>query len=169
MGRPFTTVASESFKETLDELGVGRGEATPLDPRALGRRGALVVAGEAVWKEHLGPLLEAKQVREVLGVGTRQAVSDLRSRGRLLGLTRQDTRVVYPAFQFGSGGRPFPELPEILDHFDRSEVDRWTVASWFVTPQALLNGQTPVQWLRGDGDRDRVVQAARRTASRLGR
>src|SRR5687767_9284830 len=85
---------------------------------------------EAAWRNHLGPLLDAKQVQELMGVRTRQAVSDLRTRHRILGLTRQDGRVVYPAFQFGPGGRPFAELPEILRILSERSADLWTVASW---------------------------------------
>ncbi len=170
MSRSFTAVASESFREALDELGLTRRTAELGDPRELGRRAALIAAAEAAWKEHLGPLLEAKQVRELLGVRTRQAVSDLRSRGRLLGLARQDGRIVYPAFQFGPAGRPFQELPEILGLLgERAGLDPWTVASWFVTPQVLLEGVTPAEWLRRKREPERVVRAARRTAARLSR
>jgi len=127
-----------------------------------------MAAAEAAWTKHLGPLLEAKQVKELLGVGTRQAVSDLRSRGRLLGLRRQDGRVVYPAFQFGPGGRPFSALPQVLELMgDRAALDAWTVASWFVSPQTLLDGATPADWLHRKRDPERVVRAARRTAARL--
>jgi len=168
MGRSFALVASESFREALRELGLTRRTSELGDPKELGRRAALMAAAEAAWKKHLGPLLEAKQVQELLGVGTRQAVSDLRSRGRLLGLTRQDGRVVYPAFQFGPGGRPFPELPQILELLgEGATLDPWTQASWFVSPQALLEGATPAAWLRRKREPERVVRAARRTAARL--
>jgi hypothetical protein len=122
---------------------------------------------EAAWRNHLGPLLDAKQVQELMGVRTRQAVSDLRTRHRILGLTRQDGRVVYPAFQFGPGGRPFADLPEILRILSEQSADPWTVASWFVTPQALLVDQTPAVWLRRGNEPERLLRAARRTGARL--
>ncbi|MGH7818264.1 MAG: hypothetical protein ACREQ9_00675 [Candidatus Binatia bacterium] len=137
------------------------------DPAELGRRAALVVAAEATWSGHLGPLLEGKEVERLLGVRTRQAVSDLRTRRRLLGLVRKDGRVVYPAFQFADRGRPFPEMKQILEVFEEADVDEWTIASWFVTPKALLRGATPAAWLRDGGDSSIAVTAARRTVARL--
>lgn len=86
MTKSFATVASASFESALRDLGLDRERAG--DPMELGRRAALVVAAEMAWNEHLGPLLDAKQVERLLGVRTRQAVSDLRKRGWLLGLPR---------------------------------------------------------------------------------
>jgi hypothetical protein len=78
--------------------------------------------------------------------------------------------VVYPAFQFGHSGRPFEALPQILEIFEgRARVDPWTIASWFVTPQALLARMTPAEWLVKGEDPDLIVKAARRSASRFGR
>jgi len=168
MARSFVATATDSFQSMLRELGVTRTQVG--DPARLGRRAALVAVAEAAWGGHLGPLLEAKQVQELLGVDTRQAVSDLRARRRLLALTKENGRVLYPAFQFGDSGRPFEALPQILMVFeDQARVDPWTVASWFVTPQALLDDMAPAEWLAKGEDRDRVVKAARRSAARLGR
>jgi hypothetical protein len=78
--------------------------------------------------------------------------------------------VVYPAFQFGDAGRPFEALPQILEIFEaRARVDPWTIASWFVTPQALLARMTPAEWLAKGEDPDQVIRAARRSAARLDR
>lgn len=168
MGRSFAAVASESFRETLEELDLPSQSPELGDPQELGRRAALAAAAEAAWTKHLGPLLDGKQVQELLGVKTRQAVSDLRARRRLLGL-RQSGRRVYPAFQFASNGRPFEALPQVLTEFEerRATASIWTIASWFVTPQSSLGGWTPVRWLRAGRDPDRVVLVARRTAARL--
>ena len=43
----------------------------------------------------------------------------------------------------------------------------YTIASWFVTPEALLDGKTPAAWLRARRDPYRAVEAARRYAERL--
>lgn len=170
MARSFVATAAESFQSTLRELGLTRVSPDVGDPARLGRRAALVAAAEAVWTKHVGPLLYAKQVQDLLGVDTRQAVSDLRARRRLLGLPKESGRVVYPAFQFGNSGRPFETLPQILEVFEgRARVDPWTIASWFVTPQALLARMTPAEWLAKGEDPDLVVKAAHRSASRLGR
>jgi hypothetical protein len=170
MTRSFLATAVESFESTLRELGLTRGSPDVEDPARLGRRAALVAAAEAVWTKHAGPLLDAKQVQDLLGVDTRQAVSDLRARRRLLGLPKESGRVVYPAFQFGDSGRPFQVLSRVLEVFEeRARVDPWTIASWFVTPQTLLARMTPAEWLAKGEDPEMVVRAARRSAARLGR
>jgi hypothetical protein len=144
------------------------GSGTDADPKEIGRRAALMAASLLKWQQELGPLLEAKDVETLLGVGTRQAVADLRARKRLLGLQREDGRVLYPAFQFGPKGRPFEEMPAILEAFG-SAVGPWTIASWFTTPNRLLEGRTPAGWLGAGTDTARAVAAAGRSAARLGR
>lgn len=169
MARSFAAQASASFAAALRDLGLGEEAAELADPREIGRRAALIAAAAVTWREHLGPLLESKDVASLLGVGTRQAVADLRARKRLLGLERQDGRIVYPAFQFGADGRPFPRIPAILELFRGASVDAWTLASWFVTPQSALDGRSPAEWLAAGRDAERVLVAARRTAARMRR
>lgn len=164
MGRVFAAAAA-AFEETLEGLDLPP-EARRLDQRELGRRAALLAMADAVWGAHLGPLLDAKEVRRILGVGTRQAVSDLARRRRLLALRRRDGRVVYPAFQFGAHGRPHEALPRILA-IVAPHVDPWTIASWFRTPSKLLGGASPARWLELGRDPERVLEAARRTAARM--
>jgi hypothetical protein len=160
-------VAAASFEETLEELGFDEVEVELGDPAELGRRAALLIAAEAVWRRHLGPLLDGKQVQELLGGRTRQAVNDLLKRRRLLGLPIGKRRVVFPAFQFRAG-RPHPELAAILETFADADVGPYTVASWFMTPQPLLEHETPARWLQRGCDGEQVKEAARRSAARLG-
>lgn len=169
MARSFAAVASESFKEALQELGLDRSTEELGGPKELGRRAALTAAAEAAWTNHLGPLLDTKQVQELLGVRSRQAVSDLSSRRRLLALPHSGRRVVYPAFQFAASGRPLEALPSVLTEFvdRRAAASPWTIASWFVTPQSLLGGWTPARWLKARRDPEKVALAARRAASRM--
>src|SRR5207249_11947376 len=105
--------AAAEFQRTLEDLGIQE----PADPAELGRRAALLVAGEAAWHDQLGPLLDGKQAQELLGVGTRQAVHDLVRRRRLLGVRGRGRRLLFPAFQFGAAGRPFAALAAVLGLF----------------------------------------------------
>jgi hypothetical protein len=41
-------------------------------------------------------------------------VDALRRSGELLGVRRPDGQYVYPAWQFGRGGRPLPSLPRVI-------------------------------------------------------
>jgi hypothetical protein len=57
----------------------------------------------------------------------------------------------------------------VLALFGEVDLDPWTNASWFVSPQDTLDGATPVDWLERDGDEERVLEAARRSAAALAR
>jgi hypothetical protein len=167
MGRTFAA-AAHAFEATLDSLDLGAGDDLP-DGAELGRRAALLAVADVVWRRHLGLVLEGDEVRAVLGVRTRQAVHDLVKRRRLLALPGPEGRLVYPAFQFASDGRPHPALVKILPLFADAGVTAHTVGSWFRAPQGLLAGATPAAWLEEGRDSAVLVEAARRSAARLGR
>jgi hypothetical protein len=159
--------AVAAFEEMLEELSLSGSELELEDPAELGRRAALLVAARAVWDRHLGTLLDGRQVQELLGVHTRQAVNDLMKRRRLLGLPVKPRRWAFPSFQFAVSGRPYAILPDVLTAFDGVVATPYTIASWFVTPQPLLNGQAPAEWLKDGGDPELVRQAAQRSAARM--
>ena len=159
------SAAATSFEETLASLGVSDAELA--DPADIGRRAALLAAGELVWRNHLGPSYTGKQVRELLGVGTRQAINDRVKRRRLLAVPAADGVLEFPAFQFGRGGRTLPGIREVLDVFAGAVETPYTVASWFVTREPLLERRTPAEWVRDGGPVEPVVEAARRYAERL--
>lgn len=167
MGHALATAAT-AFEQTLHDLGFSGDEAELGDAVELGTRGALLAVSDLVWKRHLGPLLDCKQVQMMLGGRTRQAVSDLAKRKRLLALPDAKGRLRFSSFQFTSTGRPLPGLADILELLAAADVNPYTMASWFVTPQPALNGESPVDWLRSGRDVSVVVEAARRSASRLG-
>jgi len=132
--------AAKTFEQTLGELGI-TGDEREVDPSALGRRAALLAASDLVWHKHLGPLYSSKQVRDVMGRGTRQSVSELAKRGRLLALPEADGRLAFPAFQFTRTGERLPGLERILKVFAGAVETPYTIASWFgVTgyPPAVL-------------------------------
>jgi hypothetical protein len=161
-------VAARAFEEALEELAEKEHLALE-DPAHLGRRAALLALSGAVWERHLGPLYDVEQARAVLGVGTRQAVSDLARRGRLLALEAEAGRRHYPAFQFSPSGRPFPEIEQVLAVFAEAVETPYTVASWLVSPQDLLKGDTPAAWIHARRDPVRLLEAARRAAGALAR
>ena len=160
--------AATSFEETLAELGISEEDARGT-AKELGRRAALLGAAELIWSKHLGPLYTSKQVREVMGRGTRQSVNELARRRRLLSVPRFGGGHGFPAFQFDNDGRPLPGLHAILEVFDGVVESRHTIVSWFVTPDPLLEGRTPAEWLREGLSPSVAVAAARRYAERLRR
>lgn len=197
MSEDFSSTAAEAFRAALEEVrramersrfegidevrepaapvdwpgggppGGGPPEAGLGDPKELGERAALLALAEAAWRRHVGALLDTHQVQAIMGVGTRQAVSDRARRGGLLMLPTAAGRVGYPAFQFGPGGQPYPAVPRVLELFAEVEADPWTVASWFQSPQTLLEDATPAEWLGQGGSDDTLLEAARRTVARL--
>lgn len=103
----------------------------------------------------------------VLGVRTTKAVTALAERGFLLVLGASGGRKLYPAFQFNSDGTPSPEIARILKIFQDAVETPYTIASWFVSPQDWLNGETPVDWMQSRREPERLYEAARRAAARL--
>jgi hypothetical protein len=158
--------AAESFAEALEDLGFAAADVD--DPAELGRRAALLVSAERLWADRLGPLLDGKQVQQLLGIGTRQGVHDLVKRRRLLALPGPKGHAVFPAFQFTASGRVEPALHAVLETFADVVDSPYTIASWFTTAQPALDGLRPTEWLRQGGDAKLLKEAARRSAARLG-
>lgn len=168
MGKRFATAVA-SFEETLEGLDLEDAVLTPEQQQEMGRRAALLAVADQVWSGHLGPLLDGHEVQRLLGVRTRQAVSDHAKRGRILALRDSRGRVRYPAFQFGPDGRPFGGVHRILRLFREAGVGEWTVGSWFRTRQRELDGWTPAAWLMDERPSEALEAAALHSAARLGR
>lgn len=167
MTRSRAAAAAKAFVETLEELDLPEDTPDFSDPAALGRRAALLAVSEAVWGKYLGPLLETDDVQTLLRVSSRQAVSDLAKRRKLLALDASGGRKLYPVFQFNSSGRPHPEIAQIIEIFAGAVESPYTIASWFVSPQDLLDGETPTAWLKSGKGSTRLLEAARRSAGEL--
>jgi hypothetical protein len=159
--------AAKAFEEALEEFSLSENSPELENPEALGRRAALLAVAEVSWGQVLGPLFDVEQAQTILKVKSRQAVSDLAKRGRLLALDGSGGRKLYPAFQFGPNGRPYPEIPKILAIFEGIVETSYTIASWLVSPQDLLEGETPTAWLQSRRDPELVFEAARRSADKL--
>jgi hypothetical protein len=160
--------ALRAFQETLEGLDLPEGRlADPEVQARLGRRAALLATSELTWDEHLGPMYAWSDVAALLGtVTTRQGISDLAKRHRLLALPTKAGKMLYPAFQF-HGARAIAGLHELLLELDASGASPWTQASWFVTPQDELDGTSPVEYLSRRRLDERVLLAVRRMAARL--
>lgn len=163
--------AAAAFKQTLTSLGVDDADADLEldDPRAFGRRGALLAVATTLWRRHLGPLLTTGEVAALLGVGSRQAVNDRVRRRRILAVPTGDRELAYPSFQFSDSGEPYPAVARVLEAMAPAGLSPHTEASWFVTGQPALDGATPAAWMLAGGDPDVLVTAARRSAARLSR
>ncbi len=118
-------------------------------------------ADDQAWAEQLGPAYRQGDVARLLGK-SRQAVSADRG---LLRLRMRDGEIAYPVFQF-DGRRQLPGIRELVRVFEPVVATAWTTASWLTSPAPELDDRTPLVLLR-EGERERVLSLAHRTASTL--
>lgn len=130
-----------------------------LGVEALAERMAAVVPVPSPVNERIGPFYRGDQVARLFGV-SRQAVHERTKRGALLALRTADGALVYPVCQF-DGRRLVNGLAEVLSELRDTDVDRWAVAAWLVSPTAALGGRSPIEALREDGDSRPVIDLAR--------
>lgn len=128
------------------------------------RRAARIAVAENAWRRHLGTLLRARDVAELLGV-TKQRVSALTTAGRLIALHAQDGSIGYPAWQFADG-HAWEPLVVSFRALSRTGSE-WSAASWCVTPHPELETKSPVQWLATGRSGEVLVEVAKRDAGRL--
>ncbi|HEY3118657.1 MAG TPA: hypothetical protein VGK54_18090 [Chloroflexota bacterium] len=125
---------------------------------------AIDTVGKHLWTVALGDLWDWRRAAERLHVTSRQAIQARAHRGTLLGLA-QDGRLVFPSWQFTPTGGLYPIVKRVLRIFrDLGLSDPRLVVSWFSTEQDELEGQRPVDWMRGDRPPEPLLLAARRAA-----
>ena len=154
--------AAVVFAETLREVLGDR----PL-PAVDARRAALAAAAGTVWADTVGPLLSGQQVRELLGGVSRQRLEQLAKNGRLMVLEERSGEKRYPAWQFGSDGRPMEAL--VAAHHilvSDGQMSPWSAASWCVHEHPELDGRSPREWAAAAEDPKRLALAASRDAAR---
>jgi len=119
------------------------------------------------WVQALGPLLQIDGARDLLKLKNRGQVRDLSASGQLLEIGSPEGHELYPAFQFDASGSPYPEVASVIKTFSDVVETPYTIASWFVSPQDLLDGETPIAWMRAKKDTSELLAAAKRSADEL--
>jgi hypothetical protein len=119
------------------------------------------------WIRVLGPLLGSEETCRVLHFENPRELVALQREGRLLTLDSFDGEKLHPAFQFNPAGKPYPEVARVIEIFSGAVESPYTIASWFVSPQDLLDDKTPAAWMQQGGDPSLLFEAARRAAWRL--
>jgi len=119
-----------------------------------------------LWADLVGPFYDTETVSGVLGV-TVSAVRGRRARGGLLALRTGSGRVVFPAWQF-QDGQVLSGLGAVLRVLGGGDVSAWTAAGWLRSPEAELDGRTPLACLQA-GDPDLVLLVASHAAPGWGR
>ncbi|MGW8566968.1 hypothetical protein [Isoptericola sp. NPDC055881] len=108
----------------------------------------------------VGPFYDIAGVRRLFGDVTRQAVDQRRRRNGLLRVITRDHHSLFPVFQFDRG-RVRPEVLDLLGPLGAiDDQDGWIRATWFATPAAALDGQTPRQVVTDPAAWERYGSAA---------
>jgi hypothetical protein len=118
------------------------------------------------WESHIGGLLSHAQVLDLTG-WTKQALSQAVRDGRVLRL-EADTGHAYllAGFDDAEPARPLPGIKQALRPFVASDPHGWVTASWLMSRQPELGGQTPRDALLA-GCGDQVAALATHAAARL--
>jgi len=174
MGRMTATTAYETdllealtvgLHERLGSVTAAGGDPTKLgSPTELAERMLAVVPAAHPWGEQIGPFYDTAGLVRWLNV-SKQALAGRGRRRRLLAVTTADGRILYPAQQFADR-QLVTGLPETLAAFRRTPVDGWTIAAWLTTPSSVLDGATPLTWLRASNGPGVVLHAAQQVAAR---
>ena len=106
--------------------------------------------------------LTADAVRQLLGLGSRQAVHQLRQRGRLVGRTLGNS-TWFPAWQF-AGGALRPNLPALLQRLTGFSTDAVAADRIMRVPREELDGRSLAEAL----DDPRAIETAWVLLDRLG-
>lgn len=166
MTKSYPSAAARAFEQELRDLVPEEEQPELGEPDAFGGRSLLLGAADAAWSHRLR-LLDRSRVQQLLGVTSRQAVSDQLKRDKLLAVTDSRGRLLFPAFQFRSDGRPYAAVRSVIRVFRDAGLSEHAVAAWFTTGQSTLGGATPAKWLSDGRDEKQLIDAARRTAARL--
>ena len=136
-----------------------------VDAERLGRDLAHDAETRIAWETAVGDHLTVPEAVEALGLGSRQAVYQRIQRGTLLAVDL-DGQLVLPRYQFGPG-RPDRRVTKVLRLLRSAHLRSDSLVSWFATGQPELEGLTPADWLRKDGDPEARYDAARHTTGAL--
>lgn len=167
--RDYESAVLAAVSEGLHErvAGLGRDPHSLGSPRAVADRMLATVPLAHPWDGQIGPFYDTPSVVRLLGI-SKQAVADRVRRGTLVAATTRQGRVVYPTWQF-AGSRVSPQISRIAAIFRDSAADGWAIASWFTTAAGVLDGKTPLEWLRDEGPEEPVAELAADSARRWAR
>ncbi len=160
-GVPAPSPAELAFIETVRET---LGDERRLTPEAA-RRGALLAIASQAWDDAFDGLLDSADVRELLGLRSRQAVDARLKAHALIGLQDQAGRWRFPAFQFDGPAVTTPLVDAYWGVI--AGLEPWAAASWCVSAHDDLDGLSPRQWIAEHGDQDRLNLVVDRDAARL--
>lgn len=120
------------------------------------------IAGESRREVLREEMLDAAAVSRLLGSRSenlRQYANALRRRGDLIGIPHRN-RYLYPAFQIDVDARRIDPLVQTINRLLGADEDPWGVASWWLSPNERLEGETPRDALSRPRQRGRLPAIA---------
>lgn len=111
-----------------------------------------------------GEFYTTAKVREILGSGSRQSVTNMIGRNTILRVRTADERNAFPALQFDeSAGKLVSGLRPVLQVLLPAAATPWTVLDWLVTPMPELDGRRVIDAV--PDDTNDVLALARQDAA----
>ena len=118
------------------------------------------------WEDHIGARLTHSQVLNLTG-WSKQALSQAVRDHRVLRLDGDGGYTYLLAgFNDQSPARPLAGIKDVLEPWASVDPRGWAAASWLVSRQPELRGQTPREALLA-GNGEQVAELARQAAARL--
>ncbi|GAB7065810.1 DUF2384 domain-containing protein [Mycobacterium hodleri] len=154
----------ELAKQGVDSSGLGQND---LEFALAGIRSLVTrLKTRTTWEGHIGALLTHAQVLDLTG-WSKQALSQAVSDHRVLRLESDGNHAYLLAgFDDQSPARPLRGIKKTLKAWAVVDPRGWAAASWLVSPQPELGGQTPRDALIA-GLSDEVAALAEQSAARL--
>lgn len=112
-------------------------------------------------------MLDSSAVAELFGASSdrRDTASDLRRRGKVIGVPVSGRKYVFPAFQFDPVARTLVKTVATINvHLDAKD-DPWGVTSWWISAHPRLDGNAPKDLLGTDREADLLTVAGVRPAA----
>jgi hypothetical protein len=134
--------------------------------------GSLPVPGvESPWRDVLGPVFTRPSLQKLLDCESDDLDAQISAR-RLLGIVTSDGWQVFPAWQFADGmpGPLLPGLSDVLAALLPTSANDETLdllaTGWLRGEHAVLDGLTPLDWLRKQNHPNPLLTAAHEAARR---
>ena len=105
-------------------------------------------------RELRGRSYTTREVAEMLGGVSRQAVAQRVAKGRLMSI-QISGRAYFPDWQFAHG-RPVDRLPEVITALQETDHDTFTADAFMTNPLPEEGGRTPAELLAA-GETDRAL------------
>jgi len=115
--------------------------------------------------EQVGPFFDTQALCNKLRLSS-ASLRKLADDRTLLACQDSDGNLYWPAWQFTADMKPLPSLRRVLQLWQETQMDGWSIGQWLTVPLGALDGATACDWLRAGYPIEPLLEAARRQATR---